>query len=122
MLFIFIYPPPPHTHTLKKKIFLKSVLLELVEKRAVFRAKLRPLVRSCQKFNVSRFHCVKNCDGLKRVPNTASHAAEVVSLHTTMVLALKTDTETCLLYTSDAADEALSVDLGGRRIIKKKIF
>src|SRR5674536_338103 len=29
--------------------------------------------------------------------------------------------KTCLLYTSDAADEEDSVDLGGRRIIKKKI-
>src|SRR5665648_1256990 len=29
-------------------------------------------------------------------------------------------TNTCLLYTSDAADEEDSVDLGGRRIIKKK--
>src|SRR5665648_1261257 len=29
-------------------------------------------------------------------------------------------TDTCLLYTSDAADEEDSVDLGGRRIIKKK--
>ena len=28
----------------------------------------------------------------------------------------------CLLYTSDAADEVDRVDLGGRRIIKKKIF
>ncbi|GKR49519.1 hypothetical protein KAM474_29370 [Aeromonas caviae] len=28
----------------------------------------------------------------------------------------------CLLYTSDAADEEDSVDLGGRRIIKKKSF
>ena len=28
--------------------------------------------------------------------------------------------ETCLLYTSDAADERSSVDLGGSRIIKKK--
>ena len=28
--------------------------------------------------------------------------------------------ENCLLYTSDAADEEDSVDLGGRRIIKKK--
>ena len=28
--------------------------------------------------------------------------------------------EPCLLYTSDAADERSSVDLGGRRIIKKK--
>src|SRR5450756_3143613 len=28
--------------------------------------------------------------------------------------------EVCLLYTSDAADDLLCVDLGGRRIIKKK--
>ena len=27
--------------------------------------------------------------------------------------------KTCLLYTSDAADDSLRVDLGGRRIIKK---
>eukprot|EP00657_Telonema_sp_P-1_P005147 TRINITY_DN22322_c0_g1_i1.p2 TRINITY_DN22322_c0_g1~~TRINITY_DN22322_c0_g1_i1.p2 ORF type:complete len:133 (-),score=20.08 TRINITY_DN22322_c0_g1_i1:55-453(-) len=27
---------------------------------------------------------------------------------------------TCILYTSDAADDLLCVDLGGRRIIKKK--
>ena len=32
------------------------------------------------------------------------------------------DTYICLLYTSDAADELDGVDLGGRRIIKKKIF
>ena len=31
-----------------------------------------------------------------------------------------TNKATCLLYTSDAADERSSVDLGGRRIIKKK--
>src|SRR5678815_6171470 len=30
------------------------------------------------------------------------------------------DYKACLLYTSDAADERSSVDLGGRRIIKKK--
>ena len=29
-------------------------------------------------------------------------------------------TDDCLLYTSDAADDLLCVDLGGRRIIKKK--
>ena len=33
-----------------------------------------------------------------------------------MILGLKP----CLLYTSDAADEEDSVDLGGRRIIQKK--
>ena len=31
-----------------------------------------------------------------------------------------TDIGGCLLYTSDAADDLLCVDLGGRRIIKKK--
>ena len=30
------------------------------------------------------------------------------------------DAATCLLYTSDAADDMQCVDLGGRRIIKKK--
>ena len=30
------------------------------------------------------------------------------------------DINVCLLYTSDAADERSSVDLGGRSIIKKK--
>src|SRR5664279_5618803 len=33
---------------------------------------------------------------------------------------LQADGYPCLLYTSDAADEEDSVDLGGRRIIKKK--
>ena len=33
---------------------------------------------------------------------------------------LKAKNRICLLYTSDAADERSSVDLGGRRIIKKK--
>ena len=33
---------------------------------------------------------------------------------------LKEKVLACLLYTSDAADERSSVDLGGRRIIKKK--
>ena len=28
----------------------------------------------------------------------------------------------CLLYTSDAADDSLRVDLGGRRIIKKNVL
>ena len=35
-------------------------------------------------------------------------------------LPIKSENIFCLLYTSDAADERSSVDLGGRRIIKKK--
>src|SRR5450756_3108945 len=33
---------------------------------------------------------------------------------------MKAPLSLCLLYTSDAADDLLCVDLGGRRIIKKK--
>ena len=35
---------------------------------------------------------------------------------------VKVNIYNCLLYTSDAADERSSVDLGGRRIIKKTVF
>ena len=34
--------------------------------------------------------------------------------------ARKEEGRTCLLYTSDAADDLLCVDLGGRRILTKK--
>ena len=44
-------------------------------------------------------------------------AAEIFQLSFGNALA-----ENCLLYTSDAADELDGVDLGGRRIIKKKFF
>src|SRR5678816_3513830 len=36
-----------------------------------------------------------------------------------LVYAVNATRNSCLLYTSDAADERSSVDLGGRRIIKK---
>src|SRR5678810_1310394 len=66
-------------------------------------------------------------DGTLRAPC----AGEVVTLHPAWhALTLRTaggvevlmhiGIDTCLLYTSDAADERSSVDLGGRRIIKKK--
>ena len=32
------------------------------------------------------------------------------------------DLRACLLYTSDAADDLLCVDLGGRRILKKNTY
>ena len=40
--------------------------------------------------------------------------------HKKVDIAILAEGYTCLLYTSDAADERSSVDLGGRRIIKKK--
>ena len=44
----------------------------------------------------------------------------VVTVYWTMLHMEQTVCYDCLLYTSDAADERSSVDLGGRRIIKKK--
>ena len=49
-------------------------------------------------------------------------------IHTTFKFIIKTWIKifkqvinTCLLYTSDAADDMQCVDLGGRRIIKKTV-
>ena len=53
--------------------------------------------------------------------STGLLAAVVLLLGAVLGLALfPAWTKACLLYTSDAADERSSVDLGGRRIIKKK--
>ena len=66
------------------------------------------------------------------VASLAFHAAAIVGLgfkvpdprawdapHNVLDVVL-VNAKSCLLYTSDAADERSSVDLGGRRIIKKK--
>ena len=45
--------------------------------------------------------------------------ADLITPKTKMIW-VETPTNPCLLYTSDAADERSSVDLGGRRINKKK--
>ena len=50
----------------------------------------------------------------------ASNMPKGVSQGIGYLLRFHTADNTCLLYTSDAADDLLCVDLGGRRIIKKK--
>ena len=45
---------------------------------------------------------------------------DVMEIHNPSELPEVMHIDSCLLYTSDAADERSSVDLGGRRIIKKK--
>eukprot|EP00658_Telonema_sp_P-2_P026607 TRINITY_DN2075_c0_g1_i19.p2 TRINITY_DN2075_c0_g1~~TRINITY_DN2075_c0_g1_i19.p2 ORF type:complete len:144 (-),score=35.04 TRINITY_DN2075_c0_g1_i19:119-550(-) len=57
---------------------------------------------------------------LGQVPATNGHLSPIGGYHPATDRVLILDTNTCLLYTSDAADEEDSVDLGGRRIIKKK--
>ena len=57
--------------------------------------------------------------GLQRPVRMIIAAKEALCLHQ-LNIAVDVLRITCLLYTSDAADDLLCVDLGGRRIIKKK--
>ena len=55
------------------------------------------------------------------IPVTAENFSQVTGFQFTLHLKNMSILDiNCLLYTSDAADERSSVDLGGRRIIKKK--
>ena len=60
----------------------------------------------------------RNCSGIS--PATRSNAALSSSSLKTVPDGDCLLRNGCLLYTSDAADDLLCVDLGGRRIIKKK--
>ena len=51
---------------------------------------------------------------------TIAHDDEAIRHRQRFFLIVRDHHSGCLLYTSDAADERSSVDLGGRRIIKKK--
>src|SRR5665213_2022922 len=50
---------------------------------------------------------------------TAIYTAPTIAFIPILVVWFGVGTYSCLLYTSDAADDLLCVDLGGRRIIKK---
>src|SRR5659263_252565 len=53
----------------------------------------------------------------RSTPSSLHDLSTLKGLISTTTIAM---TRSCLLYTSDAADDLLCVDLGGRRIIKKK--
>ena len=77
---------------------------------------IRDLVRSRGLGDVYKRQVLVSIDNQRQLPST-SHFPFERSLQWTLKL---DQSGACLLYTSDAADERSSVDLGGRRIIKKK--
>ena len=58
--------------------------------------------------------------GPERLPVYAAKLARAVRQLKTLADGARAQLKDCLLYTFDAADERTSVDLGGRRFIKKK--
>ena len=65
--------------------------------------------------------CIRD-SGHRELPIRADHVGKNLPTSSAerVHVALSESDGGCLLYTSDAADERSSVDLGGRRIIKKK--
>ena len=64
--------------------------------------------------------CIRDSGRVDVLVNNAGGAHGLDPVETATDADWETMFQTCLLYTSDAADERSSVDLGGRRIIKKK--
>ena len=64
--------------------------------------------------------CIRDRQNLLEIVAPLERLGRIVTVLEAEVDKLQVDRRICLLYTSDAADERSSVDLGGRRIIKKK--
>ena len=64
--------------------------------------------------------CIRDSSYATKSPVDSTTTSIFNSFQGSLVVSFSEITFTCLLYTSDAADERSSVDLGGRRIIKKK--
>ena len=64
--------------------------------------------------------CIRDSTSSELIALSVKQAGQGTSLSEDVSARLSDIDGRCLLYTSDAADERSSVDLGGRRIIKKK--
>ena len=64
--------------------------------------------------------CIRDSVEDQHGPGRVARRLEGVEVTEVEALVPQRRPEACLLYTSDAADERSSVDLGGRRIIQKK--
>ena len=64
--------------------------------------------------------CIRDSGGAAQAAQALLPAVRGGPAQRVLAVRLHTGPWPCLLYTSDAADERSSGDLGGRRIIKKK--
>src|SRR5678810_887791 len=89
--------------------------LKILDTRNAWKIKERTLTENCtppDMLVISGFIAAVSAAVGKRVPSPPGITVLTAS-------AVINEFRACLLYTSDAADERSSVDLGGRRIIKK---
>ena len=110
--------PPPEKSVLLAREYIESHLLEsnafdgrlLVGVAGTFTSLASIFLKQTQ-FNEKEIH-------LTELKNEDVYAIneELLQLNEPQII---TSYKGCLLYTSDAADDDVSVDLGGRRIIKK---
>ena len=64
--------------------------------------------------------CIRDSGEIAWATSVDGQARSQLDLEDQVIARVLGALRACLLYTSDAADERSSVDLGGRRIIKKK--
>ena len=64
--------------------------------------------------------CLESSEEFSAVVRGCAESLVEFELDSTAAISLRAQFISCLLYTSDAADEEDSVDLGGRRDITKK--
>ena len=64
--------------------------------------------------------CIRDRENIAPVDLAQSAIGPGIAIFSSYLRVVEANGDACLLYTSDAADERSSVDLGGCRIIKKK--
>ena len=88
-----------------KKFLIKNKIKYIINLVNNNRQKIKMI-----KYNTNLLNIIKNRD------------IKIIFFSTSLIYGFTNKPLDCLLYTSDAADEEDSVDLGGRRIIKKIFF
>src|SRR5680860_1857010 len=81
----------------------------------VFKVYTRSCTHVAKEYLSGLLQCEKGQENMERMVEKVNDSDYKRYIHF-----LSVSKWSCLLYTSDAADDLLCVDLGGRRIIKKK--